>query len=116
MASATGLFEGVSALSADAAIFFAFGFAAIGAVVAGYGLYMLKVGSKANALGLLAMSVAVFLGAWLIYGKYQELLVQANGVATGPIYKNVALIILLCVPFALVLSLIFYRPSKGPKL
>ncbi|WP_055137509.1 hypothetical protein [Pseudomonas corrugata] len=116
MASVKGLAEGLFALSADAAIFFAFCFAAIGAAVAGYGLYMLKVGSKANALRLLAMSVTAFIGAWLIYGKYQELVIQANGVATGPIYEAVGLIVLLCMPFALVLSLIFYSPSKTPKL
>jgi len=113
MASAN--FEGFIALSADAALVFTFCFAAIGAAAAVLGLWILKGGSKAYALRLLGMSVTAFFGAWMIYGKYQELLVQANGVATGPIYEGIALIVLLCMPLVLVLSLIFYRPTEAPK-
>lgn len=113
MASAN--FEGFIALSADAALVFTFCFAAIGAVAAVLGLWMLRSGSKANALRLLGMSVSVFFCAWMIYGKYQELLVQANGVATGPIYEAIAVIVMLCMPLVLVLSLIFSRPAEAPK-
>lgn len=111
----SSFFEGLFALSADAAMVFTFFFASAGATAAAFGLYMLKVGIKSKALRLLALSVAVFFAAWLFYGKYQELVAQANGVATGPIYENVVLVILLCMPLVLLLSLIFHRPSQAPK-
>lgn len=107
--------ESFFALSADAAIVWAYMFAAMGGVAAMFGLYLLMKGSKANALRLLVMSVAAFVPAWLIYGKYQELLVKADGVATGPIYEIVALIVVLCMPMTLFLSLIFHRPNNAPK-
>jgi hypothetical protein len=115
MASTSSLVEVGSALSADAAIAFTVLFAVAGAVTAVMGLYALKGGRKANALRLLAMSATASIGTWFMYGKYQELLVKANGVATGPIYENLALCILLCMPLALVFGLIFHRPSNAPK-
>lgn len=111
----SGFFEGIAALSADAAIVFTCLFAALAAAAAGFGLYTLKVGHKANALRLLTLSVAVSFGAWLIYGLYQELVVKANGVATGPIYEALVLGILMSMPLVLLLSMMFYSPSEATK-
>lgn len=111
----SGFMEGMFALSADLAIAWAFVFAGTGVAAAALGLYLLKVGRKADALRLLAFSVLVFVPAWLAYGKYQELLVKANGVATGPIYETVAWIVVLCLPVTLMLSLMFHRPKNDQK-
>lgn len=113
MATATGFVEGMFALSADMAIVYTVGSCVIGVVAAAAGLYMVKTGDRAIALRLLAMCVVSLIAAWAFYGKYQELIVQANGVATGPIYEAFFLIVLLCLPFALVLGLIFSRSEKG---
>lgn len=107
--------EGFFGLGADAAIIWTFMFGTTGAIAAAVGLLLLKEGSKANALRLLAMSVAAFVPAWLAYGKHQEWLVKANGVATGPIYESDALIVLLCMPATLILWLIFHRSNNVPK-
>jgi len=107
--------EGIFALSADAALLLTFTFTAMGAGAAVIGLYILKKGGYAAALRLLGMSVAVFLAAWLAYGKYQELLVNANGVATGPIYENIAVIVVLCLPLTLMLSLLLTRQKNDQK-
>jgi hypothetical protein len=108
-------FEGLSALSADAALVWFCVLVALGAAAALCGLYRLKQGKSGNGVRLLAMSVAVLLPAKLIYDKYQELLTKSNGVATGPIYENIALIVLMCLPLALVIRAITYRHRDTPK-
>jgi hypothetical protein len=113
MATASGFIEGMFALSADMAIACTVGSGVVGAVAAALGLYMVKTGDKAIALRLLAMCVVSLFAAWAFYGKYQELIVQANGVATGPIYEAFFLIVLLCLPIALMLGLIFSPSKKG---
>lgn len=105
--------EGFFALSADLAIAWVFLLVGAGVAAAVLGLYLLKVGRRVGALRLLAISVAAFVPAWLIYEKYQELLVKANGAATGPIYEYVAFFVVLCMPMTLILSLIFHRPKNS---
>lgn len=114
MAVFSDLVEGVAGVSADAALMYTFSFGAMGAALAIGGLIILKkVGRRANDLQILVMSITAFVAAWVCYGKYKELLVLANGVATGPIYEKIALLFLLCLPMALLLSLIFCRPIKS---
>lgn len=112
---ASEVIDSFSALSADMVTLITVGFSLTGIAALVIGLYLLKVGRKEDVPYLAALATVGFLGAWSGYGQYQALLAMGNGVETGPIYEAVAVIIVLCMCFGVVLNAIVHRPRKYSK-
>lgn len=112
---ASEIFESFSALSADMVAVITVGFSLTGIAALVIGVYLLKVGRKEDLPFLAALATVGFFGAWSGYVEYQALLAMGNGVETGPIYETVALIIVPCMCFGVVLNAIVHRPQTDSK-